>query len=284
MGDEHPEQERQCPVIEDRLLDYLPLWAFFLATLGITAAAVECGFRFGRYRKKKLEVEKTKEESVASVVAATLGLLAFLLAFTFGFAASRYDSRREALREEINSIQTAFLRAEFLSEPQRARTRGLLREYVDVRLEAIAPGSSLADAIRKSEKLQREIWKQAVEVVRDLRKENSTVSEEMMSLFVGSLNDVIEAHAKRIAEVTRGRVPTVIWIGLFVITTISLFSMGYEIGIADSPRPVVGFGLIICFAVTMWLIADLDRPRAGLIRVSHQGMIDLRGSMNEESP
>ena len=255
---------------------------FFAISLGITAIAAECGYRFGRYRKSQLEPKK--EEAGSSVVGATLGLLAFLLAFTFGFAASRYDSRREALGVEINAIQTTFLRAEFLPEPNRVKVRDSLRKYVDVRLEALSPDVSLVDVIRKSEKLQREMWKRAVEVGRGLRNPDSDLSEEMMSLFVSSLNEMFEAQAKRVAEITRGRVPTPIWIGLFVIAAVAMFSMGYEIGIAGSPRPLVGVGMIVCFAITLWLIADLDRPRGGMIRVDHQGMIDLRASMEEELP
>ena len=37
--------------------------------------------------------------------------------------------------------------------------------------------------------------------------------------------------------------------------------------------------LAILFAVLITLIADLDRPQHGLIRVSQQPMIDLRRSM-----
>lgn len=269
-------------MFEHRLLDYVPLWMFFAASLGITALASECGYRFGRHRKGQLEAKKA--ESRASVVGAILGLLAFLLAFTFGFAASRYDSRREALGDEINAIETTFLRAEFLPKLHRLEIREMLRRYVDLRLEATSADVSIVDVIHKSEKLQKEMWKHAIEVGRTLRNPDSDMSEEMMSLFVGSLNQMFEAEAKRIAEATRGRVPTAIWIGLFLIAAIALFSMGYDIGIADSPRPLVGAGLIVCFAVTLWLIADLDRPREGLIRVDHQGMVNLRAFMDEETP
>jgi len=41
-------------------------------------------------------------------------------------------------------------------------------------------------------------------------------------------------------------------------------------------------GMILCFAVMVHLIADLDRPMEGFIRVNRQGMIDLRASMNDD--
>lgn len=268
-------------MIEFTLLDHLPLWAFFLANLGIALVAGECGYRLGRHRKGKSGAEK--EEAVGAVVGATLGLLAFLLAFTFGLAASRYDTRREVLQEEVNAIGTTYLRASFLRDPHGSKVRALLREYVDVRLEANKPGASLAEAIRKSEKIQNELWKHAAAVGRDLDKPGAPNSD-MMALFVDSLNQTIDAHAKRLGAVSRARVPAAMWAGLFVIAMIATVSMGYDVGIMGTPRPIVGLGMILCFAVTMWLIADLDRPLEGFIRVNYQGMIDLRASMNDETP
>lgn len=271
-------------MIEFTLLDHLPLWAFFLASLGIALVAGECGYRLGRHRKGKSGAEK--EEAVGSVVGATLGLLAFLLAFTFGLAASRYDTRREALQEEINEIGTTYLRAAFLLDADRDTIRKLLREYVDLRIEANKGNVPLAEAIRESEKRQKELWKKAVNVGRALGKpglDSEKVDSEMVSLFVDSLNQTIVAHSKRVGAVARARVPAAIWASLLVIAMIAVFSMGYDVGIMGTPRPMVGLGMIFCFAVTMWLIADLDRPHEGLIRVNYQGMVDLRASMNDET-
>lgn len=268
-------------VTDPTLLDHVPLWAFVLATLGITLLAGECGFRLGQRRKSKVATDK--QEGVGTVVGATLSLLAFLLAFTFGLAASRYDSRREAFQEEVNSIGTTYLRASFLPEPHAGEVRALLREYVDARLAADKPGASPADTIRESEKLQKKLWNHAAAVGRGLDKPGAPNSD-MIALFVDSLNQTINSHAKRLGAVMRARVPAAMWAGLFVIALIAVVSMAYNIGLTNTSRPFVGIGLILCFAVTMWLIADLDRPLEGFIRVNHQGMIDLRVSMNEEVP
>ena len=42
--------------------------------------------------------------------------------------------------------------------------------------------------------------------------------------------------------------------------------------------------MVLSFVVIMFLIADLDRPREGLLRVSQQGMVDLRESMKSGTP
>jgi hypothetical protein len=72
------------------------------------------------------------------------GLLALMLAFTFSMALSRNEALRDAVLNEANAIGTTVLRARLLPEPQRSETRKLLREYVQIRLEIVQSGTSLA--------------------------------------------------------------------------------------------------------------------------------------------
>ena len=142
-------------------LDLLPIWGVFLATVAAVLLAVEGGFRLGRYRRRRSEQED--RPPVGEMVAATLALLAFLLAFTFGLAASRFDVRKGLVIEEANAIGTTSLRAGLLPEPHRSDVRRLLREYVDVRLEAVQPGK-LSRSIGRSEELHARLWAHAVAV------------------------------------------------------------------------------------------------------------------------
>src|SRR5581483_7081865 len=54
-------------------LDYLPLWALFVATVALVLLAVEAGFRLGRWRERGAEHER--ETPVGAIVGAILGLL-----------------------------------------------------------------------------------------------------------------------------------------------------------------------------------------------------------------
>lgn len=102
-------------------LDVIPLWGLLCLTVGLVLAAVEVGFRIGRWRGQRSEHEQ--ETPVGAIVAAILGLLAFLLAFTFGMAASRYELRRELVLDEANAVGTTYLRAGMVPErsvPQSA--------------------------------------------------------------------------------------------------------------------------------------------------------------------
>src|ERR1043166_1197380 len=175
-------------------LDALPLWGLFIVILLVVLISVEFGYRLGRYRRRGSEQEK--EAPVGTMVGATLGLLAFILAFTFGLAAARFDARRQVLLDEANAIGTTYLRAGILPE-RGEQIRALLREYVDARLEAVQSGN-IAEGISRSEIIQQQLWSHAEAV--GGQNPNSIV----VGLFVQSLNEVIDLHAKRVAKRGRG--------------------------------------------------------------------------------
>ncbi len=259
----------------DGPLDFLPLWGIFVATLVLVLLAVEGGYRLGRYRRQCSEQEK--EAPVGAMVGATLGLLAFLLAFTFGLAAARFDARRQVLLDEVNAIGTAYLRAELLPEPHREEVRKLLREYVDVRLEAVRSGK-VEQAVHRSEDLHGLLWAQAVAI--GAKNPGSIVG----GLFIQSLNDVIDLHSKRVLVGVQSRIPGTIWAALYAVALLALATMGYHGGLARTSRSLAILPVVVTFSAVMWLIADLDRPQEGSLQVSQKAMTDLRKSMTEPKP
>lgn len=251
------------------LLDQFPLWTIFPITVAVALLSVELGYQVAHYRQRHSAEEK--ESPVGGMVGATLALLAFMLAFTFGLAGSRFEDRRQVLLSEANAIGTTYLRAAMLPEPMRTDVQNLLREYVDVRLEAIQPGK-LDQALRKSEELHNRLWSLAIAAT---EKDRSPIT----GLFVQSLNEVIDLHAERVMAGVRSRVPGVIWIVLYLLAILAMVMMGYHAGLANSRRSIAVIALILGFSSVLFLIADLDRPGQGSLRVSQQSMIDLRNSM-----
>jgi hypothetical protein len=210
------------------------------------------------------------------MVAAILGLLGFLLAFTFGMAASRFDTRRELVLDEANAIGTTYLRAALLPEPHRTEVRALLRDYVGLRLEAVQQGAAVA-ALARSEELQGRLWAQAVMVG---EKSPSPIT----GLFIQALNDVIDLHAKRVTMGMRNRIPVTIWGALYFTAILAMAGVGYHAGLTSTTRPLATLALVVTFSGVLWLIADLDRPQEGLLKVSQQAMIDLRKSLTPSQP
>jgi hypothetical protein len=250
-------------------LDIVPLWALLAIVLLIVLLSVECGYRIG---KRVGYPELEKEAPLDEMVGATLGLLAFLLAFTFSLSASRYDTRRQLLLDEANAIGTTYLRAAMLPEG-RADIESLLRQYVDVRLAA-ARSRDLAYEIRRSEAVQEQLWARTVPIAQ------KTPDSIVTGLFVQSLNDLIDLHAKRVTASVRNRIPLAIWVSLYGVTMLSFSVLGYHAGLVSTRRSFAILPVAVTFAVVIWLIADLDRPQEGALTVSQEALIDVRKSMN----
>ena len=257
-------------------LDFLPLWGVYVATVLVVLLSVEGGFRLGRYRRQRAEHEP--ESTVGAMVGATLGLLAFILAFTFGMAASRFDTRRGLVLDEANAIGRTYLRAELLPELHRTVIRNLLREYVDVRLEGVQQPGKLEQAIHRSEELHGLLWSQAVA----LGQKNP--GSFGAGLFIGSLNEVIDLHAKRVTAGLRSRIPGPIWVALYFVVILAMAVMGYHTGLIGTRSSLATLALVLTFSAVMLLIADLDRPKEGLLKVSQQVMVDLRNTLMAPRP
>lgn len=253
-------------------LDALPLWALFLGTGALGWLALEGGYRLGKWRHARSAEEK--EAPVGAMVGAILGLLAFILAFTFSMAATRYDARRQVVLEEANAVGTTYLRARLLPEPQRSDVARLLREYVDVRVRGVQEGK-VAEAIARSEELHDSIWSEAVKAA-----ESKTSNPIMTGIFVQSLNEMIDLHAKRIMLGTRNRIPIVIWIVVFGFMLVGLTAVGYQSGLSATRRSLAMPVVVLAFAGVLYLIADLDRGSEGFISVSQQALLDVQKSMN----
>jgi hypothetical protein len=256
-------------------LDFIPVWQLFLTTVAVILLSVEAGFRLGRHRRRHSDHEE--ESSVGSMAGAALGLLAFLLAFTFGMAASQYENRKRLVLEEANAIGTTYLRSEMLPEPHRTEIRKLLREYVDARTKVVKLPKkkeelvkALQQVLDRSEQLQTLIWSQAVA----LGKMNP--DSIVIGLFLQSMNEVIDLHAKRVTAALRNRIADSIWIALYFVSILSMTAMGYRTGLTGRRSTISILLLALTFSAVLMLVKDLDRPSQQLFKVSQQSLLDLQ--------
>jgi uncharacterized protein YacL len=256
--------------LDSGALDRLPLWAIFVITLLVVFLSIEIGFRLANAVRRRSEYEQ--KWPLEEIVGATLGLLAFMLAFTLGMAASRFDRRRSLVLDEANAMGSTHLRARFLPEPNRTEVRNLLREYLDVRLNAPRSGK-IAEAIAKSGELQDRLWSKAVAVG---EKNPGSV---VVGLFIASLSDLIDLHTKRVAQV-QNRILEPIWIAPYVVSSFAMSTVGYHAGLTTTRRFLSTIPLAITFSVVIMLITDLDRPHEGVVRESQQPLIHLQNSWN----
>jgi hypothetical protein len=259
------------------IIDILPVWVLFFVAVGIVLLCVEIGFRLGRTVRRKTEDER--ESPASSISGVILGLQAFMLAFTFGIVSDRYDTKKALVREEANTIRTAFHRSDFLQEPDRVETKALLQEYVEQRIavaqarDAQLAYSSLGDALR----IQQQLWDKAVANGR------VNMDSDIGALYVESVNEIAKLHATRVGVGLNARIPTAIWLVLLSLLTLGMIGLGYHTAIADSRRSRVAPILAIAFSLVIALIAALDHPGDRLMPVSQQPLVNVLSEMKAAS-
>ena len=63
-----------------------------------------------------------------------------------------------------------------------------------------------------------------------------------------------------------------------------MIGVGYHEGLTSTTRTLATLVLVVTFSGVLWLLADLDRPQEGLLKVSQQAMMDLSKSMTPPEP
>ena len=249
-----------------------------LVLIGVLVAASEIGFwlKKGRVKDGSGIIEKT---DIALIIGAVLTLLELLLGFTYAMSEGRFEARRQLVIEEANAIGTTYLRAKALPEPRSSEIQKLLRQYTALRVEIGRMTDVTPEKIRevdnRTKQLHSLIWSHAAALAR----ENPT---PVISVFLQSLNEMIDLHAKRLAAF-RNRVPLSIYLVLFVISVITLWLTGYYFGARGQRVRTLTTVLALLVASVMWLIMDLDQPMRGAIRTSQQSLFDLHQDLGETS-
>jgi hypothetical protein len=201
-------------------------------------------------------------------------LVSLLLGFTLALAVPRYTERRMLLVEEAISIGTTNLRAGLLPEPYRRNARELLQRYVDAQLDFDSAGldtTRLAQAINRTKDIQSKLWAIAVAVT-------ETDRTAIAASYVTALNETIDLHDKRVAAL-ENRIPLSIWVLVFAVSLIAVFSRGltltrrFWLTLALAP---------VTIAIVVALVADLDSPSTGLIRIDQRAMQRLKAELNSE--
>ena len=243
----------------------------FLVAFAMLWLAAAVGVRLGRRRRLK---DDTRED-FAVIQAATLTLLGLILGFSFSMAISRYDHRKNLEEEEANAIGTEYLRADLLPPADAAKVKGLLKSYLEQRISFYTtrdPEEYRKINIRTA-KLQGELWSavQAPAVAQPT---------PLSALAVAGMNDVLNSQGYTQAA-WWNRIPVMAW-GLMVAIAICCNALtGYGARDAKAERKLL-LVLPLVVSITFMLIADIDSPRGGLIRVHPQNMQNLSDSLRPQ--
>jgi hypothetical protein len=239
----------------------------FLLSLVVLWLSVQIGAFLER---KVWPLQDDARDDLGLVTNASLTLLALIIGFSFSMAVSRYDQRKNYEEEEANAIGTEYVRADLLPAAEAAKVRQQLTQYLDQRLlfYTVRDSSQLASVDRETEKMQNEMWS----TVQGIAKVQPTPT---VALAVAGMNDVLNRQGYTQAA-WWNRIPAGAW-GLMATLAVCCSLL---IGYGAHRRGVLLFA-VLPFLVSMafFLIADIDSPRRGVIRVIPQNLISLSESL-----
>jgi hypothetical protein len=263
----------------DDFLNYVfqSSWVVFALPGLLLIGCAEVGFRLGL--RLYSAGDAARKHQIAGIQAALFGLLGLLLGFTFAMAVARYEARRDLVVKEANAIGTTFLRASLLPEAHRAPVEDLLRRYVEVRVTwqpLAADPVKLAEGLRLSADIQRQLWQHAVVAAHE-------APTPIVETFVTALNETIDTEAERLAA-GYNRIPGTVWLLLLIVASLGCVTSTYDAGAEGSRSAFSSIVFPLLVAVVIMLISDLADPRRGLIRTTQQPLVDLQQAIQASPP
>jgi hypothetical protein len=251
----------------DRLLNFPSL--VFALSVALLWVSVSIGTSF----RKRWTLAEDEREGFGLILTSTLTLLALIVGFSFSMAISRYDQRKNYEEEEANAIGTEYVRAGLLPVADAAKITGLLKTYLDQRIlfyETRDP-RQLQHVNTYTEQLQNQLWGA-------VRGPALVQPTPVTALVVSGMNDVLNRQGYTQAA-WWNRIPISAWGLMAIIAICCNLMIGY--GARGSKwRASLSIVQPLVISISFLLIADIDSPRGGLIRVRPQNLLSLSQSLH----
>jgi hypothetical protein len=243
-----------------------PLAVFAVSLIALWSAALAGDFA----RKKVRSLADELRNDFAVVQAAILTLLGLLIGFTFSMGVGRYDQRKNYEEAEANAIGTEYVRADLLHAADAAKVRELLRTYLDQRV-LFYTTRNLQQRLQinaTTAQLQNDLWS-AVET------RAAAQPTPLTALTVAGMNDVLNSQGYT-QHAWWYRIPPEAWGLMAAIAILCNLMIGY------GAHRTSGLLLIVPLAVSIsfFLIADIDSPLGGVIRVHPQNLLSLAQTLH----
>lgn len=234
-------------------------------TFAVLCAAAWLGAT--RFERLRTEAGALRQE-FGVIQSATLTLLGLIVGFTFSMALDRYEQRKDYEAAEANAILTAYLRADLLPVADAGNVRMLLRSYLQARLRYFDTRNPFAldETNAATANLQAELW--ATVTGPALANPNSVTA-----LVASGVNDVINAQGDTHAAWSN-RIPGTAWMMMGAIAIFSTLLVGVGLRHASGFSHILAV-LPLVIAIAFFLIADIESPRLGIIRVMPENLVGL---------
>jgi hypothetical protein len=246
-----------------------PRYVFAISFLALWLSE-RLGFYFRKWRRP---LEEGERDDFVVIMGSTLTLLGLIIGFSFSMAVSRYDQRKLYEEQEANAIGTEYVRADLLPAADAVRIRTLLANYLNQRISfyTARDDRQLSQVNAATVQLQSDLWSAA-------QAPASTHPTPVIALAVSGMNDVLNSEGY--TQFAWGnRIPVAAWGLMGVIAICCHLLIGFG---ARRPEVRALLFLILPFVVSIsfFLIADIDSPRHGVIRVRPENLEILSQSLH----
>src|SRR5271166_3775287 len=226
----------------------------------------------GAVLRRRRPLQDAERDDFGLVEGATLTLLALIIGFSFSMSTTRYDLRKNYEEAEANAIGTEYVRAGLLPAGDAATIRSQLRKYTELRIAFYRTRhfEALSEIDADTAKLQSEMWA-AVETPALAQPTPLT------ALAVSGMNDVLNSQGYTQAA-WWNRIPVAAWILMIAMALFCNFLIGYG---SHTVNPKTSHFLVFSIIVStaFLLIADIESPRGGVIRVVPQNLQSVYDSL-----
>lgn len=176
----------------------------------------------------------------------------------------RFGEKRMLIAEEANTIETAYLRLHLVPLEAKPALQELFRQYVDARLQtyrAVPDMKAAATSMVNSKKLQEDIWIRAIAAT---RAPNS--HPDAGKLLLPALNNMIDISTTRTMAL-QSHPPIIIYGLLFGLGLLCSLLAGYRMASGHRRRWLHLLGFTAITVIIVYVMLDVEYPRAGLIRL-----------------
>lgn len=229
-----------------------------------------------RYHLASHTSKQPESNAVGQAVGTVLALMGLVLAFSFSNAAERLDASRKTILDEVNAIDTAWLRIEIAEPEAQPRLRELFRRYVDARIQAYRTHglTEYRHQLEVSGELLRQIWTLAVEAT------PASIPQNRM-LLLSAVNAMSDgASARTLSRSTH--LPPAIFVFLFAIVLIGSILIGTLLAWGGTRAWVYRLIIAAVLSSTVYAIVDMEYPRLGpfnLLKDADVLLVNLRKTM-----
>ncbi len=187
-------------------------------------------------------------------------------------AIDRHDNREILEESEANAIGTEFLRADLLPSQTSVKTKELLQQYLEQRILFYSKQNKekIQEIRQKTDELQDALWKEVLPVARNQASPTN-------ALIISGINDVLNSQGY-VQAAWWNRIPIAAWSLMTAIAICANLLVGFG---ARNFKKNVGLFMIFPFvtSVSFFLIADIDSPRGGVIRIEPRNLITLQNNL-----